>query len=603
MSTSTARPWPARAVRRMARAARRFAALWRRSLQLRVVTVTLLLSILVVGLLGPLVLAKVRDGLVAAKKETSIAQATAGFNAAQAELLREAQSSGGPTTGGAVPTYDTSTLMSSLLPSLCAGGGGQSQFQAIMLPQNVPQDSEDFPRACGETDSLGLLPSSIPTQLQRAVQDAADSASPGVHYAATTLDYGTRLGNVLQTKRGLIYGTEIQVPSLNISVQLYYAFPFTQEQATLNLVERWLTLAGGFLVLALGVIAWVVTRQVVTPVRMAARISERLAAGQLEERMRVRGEDDLARLASSFNKMATHLQSQIRRLEDLSRVQRRFVSDVSHELRTPLTTVRMAADLLYEARQDFDPVVSRSAELLQAQLDRFEELLTDLLEISRFDAGAAMLEAEPVDLRDLVVRVTDGAAPLAERKGSELLVRTPDEPCIAEVDGRRIERVLRNLVVNAVEHGEGRDVVVRIEASDDAVAVAVRDYGVGLKPGEASLVFNRFWRADPARARTTGGTGLGLAIALEDARLHHGWLQAWGEPGGGSQFRLVVPRVVGTDLRWSPLPLEPEDSQHQQRLRARAAAAERLAANGGGRPTTLGANPGPPTPSSTRELS
>jgi two-component system sensor histidine kinase MtrB len=283
--------------------------------------------------------------------------------------------------------------------------------------------------------------------------------------------------------------------------------------------------------------------------------------------MRVRGEDDLASLANSFNKMAANLQSQIRRLEELSRVQRRFVSDVSHELRTPLTTVRMAADLIHEARDSFEPTVARSAELLQNQLDRFEELLADLLEISRFDAGAAILDAEPVDLRALVRRVVDSSAPLADRKGSEVIISAPDEPCVAEVDARRIDRVLRNLVVNAIEHGEGREVVVTVAMSDDAVAVAVRDHGVGLRPGESSLVFNRFWRADPARARTTGGTGLGLAIALEDARLHHGWLQAWGEPGGGSQFRLTVPRSTRVELLRSPIPLEPEDSSHHLRQR------------------------------------
>jgi two-component system sensor histidine kinase MtrB len=257
-------------------------------------------------------------------------------------------------------------------------------------------------------------------------------------------------------------------------------------------------------------------------------------------------------------------------------VQRRFVSDVSHELRTPLTTVRMAADVLHDAREDFSGPTARSAELLQTQLDRFEELLGDLLEISRFDAGAAVLDAEPVDLRALVRRVVDGSAVLAERKGSDVLIVAPETACVAEIDPRRIERILRNLVVNAIEHSEGRPVVLKIAASADAVAVAVRDYGVGLKPGESSLVFGRFWRADPARARTTGGTGLGLAISLEDAHLHHGWLQAWGEPGGGSQFRLTLPRTAGMELVRSPIPLEPDDSRHHKRQ----AEAARLAAEG-----------------------
>jgi two-component system sensor histidine kinase MtrB len=282
--------------------------------------------------------------------------------------------------------------------------------------------------------------------------------------------------------------------------------------------------------------------------------------------MQVTGEDDIARLGESFNKMAQNLQSKIQQLEDLSRMQRRFVSDVSHELRTPLTTIRMAADLIHDARTDFDPVTARSAELLQNQLDRFESLLSDLLEISRFDAGAADLSAEPIDLREVVRRVVDAAEPLAERKGSRMVIRGDAQPVIAEADPRRVERVLRNLVVNAIEHGDGQDVVVRLATADGAVAVAVRDYGVGLKPGEATRVFNRFWRADPARARTTGGTGLGLSIAVEDARLHGGWLQAWGEPGGGSQFRMTLPRTAGDSLRGSPIPLEPDDSRRNRGL-------------------------------------
>ena len=303
---------------------------------------------------------------------------------------------------------------------------------------------------------------------------------------------------------------------------------------------------------------------------MAAGIAERLSAGRLQERMKVTGEDDIARLGESFNKMAQNLQVKIQQLEELSRMQRRFVSDVSHELRTPLTTVRMAADVIHDARDEFDPATARSAELLRGQLDRFESLLAELLEISRFDAGAAALEAEPIDLRDVVHRVIEGAEPLAERKGTRIVVRGAEQPVIAEADPRRVERVLRNLVVNAVEHGEGRDVVVRLASAGDrsggAVALAVRDYGVGLKPGEATRVFNRFWRADPARARTTGGTGLGLSIAVEDARLHGGWLQAWGEPGGGSQFRLTLPRTAGETLRGSPIPLEPEDSRRHRGL-------------------------------------
>jgi two-component system, OmpR family, sensor histidine kinase MtrB len=303
-----------------------------------------------------------------------------------------------------------------------------------------------------------------------------------------------------------------------------------------------------------------VTRQAVHPVRIVARVAERLADGHLAERMAVRGVDEMATLAGSFNEMAESLQDQIIRMEELSHLQRRFVSDVSHELRTPLTTIRMASEVLHASKDELDPAARRSAELLRTQLDRFEALLADLLEISRFDAGAAMLDAESRDVRDVVTTAVEQAAPLAERRAVWLAVDLPERPAVADVDPRRVERVLRNLLVNAVEHADAKPVEVRLAIDDRALAVTVRDHGVGMTEEEAEHVFDRFWRADPARARSTGGTGLGLAISIEDAHLHGGRLEAWGRPGQGACFRLTLPRRAGITLTGSPLPLVPESA-------------------------------------------
>ena len=350
------------------------------------------------------------------------------------------------------------------------------------------------------------------------------------------------------------------MPGTSDEYALYYLFPLNEQQRALGLVGRAVLTAGVVLMTLVAGVAWLVTRQVVTPVRLARRIAERLAAGRLEERMQVRGEDDIARLGRSFNQMATSLQRQIRQLEELSRLQRRFVSDVSHELRTPLTTVRMAADVLHDARGQLDGATARSAELLQGELDRFESLLAELLEISRFDAGAARLELQRVDLVEVADRVARRAA-----------ARWPSGPgsrsrC-APARGRPRSRPTRGGSSGSCatwsptrsRTPRADRVEMLVAGDDDAVALAVRDHGIGLRPGEAALVFNRFWRADPARARTGGGTGLGLAIAMEDAQLHGGWLQAWGEPGSGSQFRLTLPRRADDDLRRSPLPLVPDD--------------------------------------------
>ncbi|MFF6777902.1 MtrAB system histidine kinase MtrB [Streptomyces sp. NPDC012637] len=519
--------------------------LWRRNLQVRVVAGTLLMSLGVVLLLGLVVIGQVRNGLLDAKEKAAQSQAAGGFSAAQ-DRAATTPSAPGEQDGGR--TGASVNWRSTLVEQLASGG--QSAYNVVALSLETGDTASRGARASGEVDPT----TSIPADLRHNVAQGTSTFQKfaRIHYTSgKASEPGLVIGKRLNDADGTPY-------------ELYYLFPLTQEEDSLALVKGTLATAGLFVVVLLGAIAWLVVRQVVTPVRMAAGIAERLSVGKLQERMKVTGEDDIARLGEAFNKMAQNLQLKIQQLEDLSRMQRRFVSDVSHELRTPLTTVRMAADVIHDARADFDPVTARSAELLGDQLDRFESLLSDLLEISRFDAGAAALEAAPIDLREVVRRVIGGAEPLAERKGSRIVVVGDEQPVVAEADARRVERVLRNLVVNAVEHGEGRDVIVKLAAAGGAVAVAVRDYGVGLKPGEATRVFNRFWRADPARARTTGGTGLGLSIAVEDARLHGGWLQAWGEAGGGSQFRLTLPRTADEPLRGSPIPLEPEDSRRNR---------------------------------------
>ncbi|MFE5143704.1 MtrAB system histidine kinase MtrB [Streptomyces fagopyri] len=560
--------------------------LWRRNIQLRIVVTTLLMSLGVVLLLGFVVIGQVRNGLLDAKVKASQSQATGGFSVAKqkADATATANGDAGSGTDDRL-SKNVSQWMTDLVVSLSSGG--QGAFDVVTLSSGAPGSGGAGlgPRSSGDVDPTLSVPENLRTRVDSSTL-AAQS------YTRVVYKDGT------QAQPALVVGKQVNDPNGD-PYQLYYLFPLTQEEKSLSLVKGTLATAGLFVVVLLGAIAWLVVRQVVTPVRMAAGIAERLSAGHLQERMKVTGEDDIARLGEAFNKMAQNLQLKIQQLEDLSRMQRRFVSDVSHELRTPLTTVRMAADVIHDARVDFDPMTARSAELLADQLDRFETLLADLLEISRFDAGAAALEADAIDLREVVRRVVSGAEPLAERKGSPIRIVGDAQPVIAEADARRVERVLRNLVVNAVEHGDGKEVVVKLAAAGGAVAIAVRDYGVGLKPGEATRVFSRFWRADPARARTTGGTGLGLSIALEDARLHGGWLQAWGEPGGGSQFRLTLPRTADEPLRGSPIPLEPKDSRRNRGLSEAG-----LPSGGGGKLATVpaqstGGHAPPPMPPRT----
>jgi len=519
---------------------RRAVTVWRRSIQARVVLSTLLLCAVVVTLVGWLLMRQITAGLVNSKVESSIAEASRGTVDAQQRL-----------SAASGTDFDASTQLSQLAASIVSRGAVQGYDALLTGP--IAGTGSDLTTGSGTRKTAGLDPRSVPDRLRVAVQ-----RRDGVAWTFTRLRYEADLGR--HPVPAVVVGSQITLPSDGGAYTLYYLFPMAQEAKTLSLVRQALLTAGALLLALVGGVTWLVTRQVVTPVRLARRVAERLASGRLEERMHVRGHDDIARLGISFNQMADSLQTQIRQLEELSRVQRRFVSDVSHELRTPLTTVRMAGDVLHDARAGFDPVTARAAELLQAELDRFELLLTDLLEISRFDAGAAVLELEDVDLVDVAHRVVESTASLAARRDISVTVSAPGHACVAEADVRRVERIVRNLVSNAIDYADHRGVVVTVATDRQATALTVRDHGAGLGPGEAAMVFNRFWRADPARARTTGGTGLGLAISLEDARLHGGWLQAWGEPGKGAQFRLTLPRRAGDPLEGSPLSLAPGDA-------------------------------------------
>jgi two-component system sensor histidine kinase MtrB len=511
----------------------------RRSIQARVVITTLVLSTAVALLVAWVLLQQVAQGVLQAKRDAAITQASAGFDSAQVSLDAT------DVVQGTAIDHELDNVIDVLSPH----DQTRNDYRVTLLG---PFGTDPAAAAAAATrGSPDVDPRrSIPSDLLNRVLTSRGSTW---RYARVYYTDGR------PSHPSLVVGTSLSVAASGDEYALFYIFPLTDQQQTLAVVSRALLTAGTLLVLLLGGVAWLVTRQVVTPVRMARRIAERIAAGRLEERMQVRGSDDIARLGASFNQMAKSLQREIRKLEELSRVQQRFVADVSHELRTPLTTVRMAADLLHDSREEFDASTGRAVELLQNELDRFESLLSDLLEISRFDAGVAVLELEQVDLRVVAERVAEGSRGIAERAGSRLVLRLPPDPCLAEADPRRIERIVRNLVGNAIQHGRGNDIVVTTATKGTAAAITVHDFGEGLKGGEELLVFGRFWRADPARARTAGGTGLGLSIALEDAALHGGRLDAWGEWGLGSQFRLTLPKIAGNAITDEPLPLIPAD--------------------------------------------
>ncbi len=505
-----------------------FETAWRRSLQLRVVVSTLALSSAVVFVLGMVLQTEITNRLLENKENAAIQQTESSRPVMERELT------------SVDPNADNvSEQLATALNRLTSDGSNNTSTDSI----------------AGAFDPV-LTDARASTESAKPVSaGAAQDVPAGVR---RFVERGRMASQITTVQRGgervtmLVVGTPVGTATRPI--QMYLLFPLTAEQRTLAVVQSTLLVGGIVLLLLLAGITNLVTRQVVRPVRHAARIAERLADGDLDERMRVIGEDDVARLGESFNEMADSLKQQIRQLEEFGQLQRRFTSDVSHELRTPLTTVRMAADVLHASREQFPSGLARSTELLVDELDRFESLLGDLLEISRLDAGVAELTPERLKVVEVIQRAVDSVRAIADDSGVEL--RAYDLPEVTIVaDVRRVERILRNLLANAIDHAEGQPVEIRLGTSEKAVAITVRDHGVGLRPGEAEFVFTRFWRADPSRNRRTGGTGLGLSIASEDARLHGGWLEAWGEPGEGACFRLTLPRKPGLEVVESPIPL------------------------------------------------
>lgn len=512
---------------------RRLSVLWRRSLQFRTVIITLGLSGLAILVIGLYISFSVASNLFQANRDAVLEASNNATGAAQSLL----------SASDASDRASMQKLVADAISTVSSVSGSND----LGLFRAPGQDAVTF--APSDRLSPGLS-GVITPELRSQVQDHPDSQ----YWQSVALpdDEGG-------THPGIVVGSDLELPSDAGRYELYIGYDLAEAEQTLAFMQITGMVGAAALLALLSAITLVVVRGVIEPIRATAATSRRLAAGDLGVRMPESGEDELSTLAASFNGMADSLQARIKELAELSVMQQRFVSDVSHELRTPLTTIRLAGDVLYGQREDFPGPTSRTVELLHTQTDRFERLLADLLEISRYDAGSVTLATEPTNLVHLAGDAIESMHQLALEHGTELRLEAPGGHLDAEVDPRRIRRIVRNLLGNAIEHGEGRPIVVAVDSNETAIALSVRDYGMGMTEEEAERVFDRFWRADPSRMRTIGGTGLGLAISLEDAVAHGGTLDVWSKPGAGTVFRLTLPRVPGAEVV-SPLPLEPVDA-------------------------------------------
>ncbi|PYY63991.1 sensor histidine kinase [Curtobacterium sp. MCPF17_003] len=522
------------------RAWRPIAYLWRRSLMFRSVAITVMTTGLAVAIIGTAVMVSISTNVYSQRRDQIESESARATIVAQG--IFDAATAAEDNNQSELETLQNEAQQAIL--SNTTSPGGTSIAIERSPGQSTPQTlqtiaSQDFPDAV-ITDALRKEVGQNTGRLSLQPVELDDD--------------GRRVP-------GLAVGSTLQIPSAG-QYELYLVYDLSDAQQTLDFVSQTLSIGGVALMVLIALVTSLVVRLVVVPIRGAAETSRKIAAGRLDERIPVRGQDDLATLARSFNGMAEAVSRQITQLAELSRVQQRFVSDVSHELRTPLTTIRLAGDMLYDSRHAFEPSVGRSAELLHAQVERFEMLLADLLEISRYDAQAVQLDTAPVVPASLAADIVDEFRPLAERAGVELQLATPGGHTTMRLDAKRVRRILRNLVGNAVEHGDAKPVQVVVDSDARTVAIAVRDQGVGMPPEDTARVFDRFWRADPSRKRTIGGTGLGLAISLGDAKLHGGRIDVWSRPGEGSTFVLTLPRNEQGTTATSAIPLPELDESY-----------------------------------------
>ena len=504
---------------------------WQRSLMLRTMAITGLVTGLLVASSGIFILTSVSNDLYSSRRDQALQDSARATLAAQRQL----------------DSFDTADRngLASLSSSVIRVVQDTSASQMILVRRQ--QGQQPFLEISESFSTVEGLDEMVSAELSKAVLSAAQPQ----HWQAVT--FPREDGS---TSPGIIVASSLSFPSGVGVYNLYIGYDLGETEYTLAFVQRTLLIAAAGMMAFVGMLVWVISRIVFRPIRVAAETSRRLAAGEADARMPRQQDEHFDALSDGFNEMADTLQARIRELDELSEMQQRFVSDVSHELRTPLTTIRLATEVLGGQRESLEPSLQRATEVLGAQVDRFESLLADLLEISRYDAGRVTLETEPTNLVRLVEDVVEQLQPLS---GSLIEVRALGGYAPMEVDARRIRRIVSNLVGNAIEHGEGRPIVVTVDSNVSATAIAVRDWGVGMDGEGVEHAFDRFWRADPSRKRTLGGTGLGLAIAREDAAVHGGVLEVWSVRGGGSNFRLTLPRGEEVTSYVSPVPLVPED--------------------------------------------
>ena len=322
------------------------------------------------------------------------------------------------------------------------------------------------------------------------------------------------------------------------AAELYLFFPEQDIEHNLALLRNALAAAWLGVLLVAALIGHALARRTLEPVARASEAARQIAGGRLDTRLPTGVADEFGAWAAAFNEMADALEAKIAALSAAQARELRFTANVAHELRTPLTALVAEASLLSDQVGQLPDAARRPVELLIADVNRLRTLVGELMEISRLDARSEPVQRQRADVRSIVTG-------LISARGWQHRVAVDGEQLTLITDPRRVERILANLVENAVEHS-GRDARVRISADGVHGCVEVTDGGPGIPPEQLPLIFERFYKADSARA--SAGTGLGLAIALENARLLGGDISVSSDVQRGSVFRLTLPLALAEDV-------------------------------------------------------
>ncbi|MGW4037607.1 ATP-binding protein [Streptomyces sp. NPDC004778] len=307
-----------------------------------------------------------------------------------------------------------------------------------------------------------------------------------------------------------------------------------QERQDLNSLAWSLGIATALALVGSALLAQAAATTVLRPVQRLGDAARKLGEGKLDTRLVVSGTDELADLSRTFNRTASSLEKKVADMSAREEASRRFVADMSHELRTPLTAITAVAEVLEDEADTLDPMIAPAVHLVVSETRRLNDLVENLMEVTRFDAGTARLVLDDVDVADQVTACIDARAWL------DAVHLDAERGMMARLDPRRLDVILANLIGNALKHG-GSPVGVRVRTEGEELVIEVRDHGPGIPEDVLPHVFDRFYKASASRPRSEG-SGLGLSIAMENAHIHGGDISAANSPDGGAVFTLRLPR-------------------------------------------------------------